>query len=102
MTRFELLKSPEYWITNIQLDLYNCAKNFMEKNNMNRAQLAKHLGVSKEDISKLLNGDYDNNLSKLVKLSLALGYIPDLQFKEVDKYTPNNAQISKVLLYQTM
>lgn len=85
MDKQELIKSPEYWTTGIQIDLYNCAKKYMEKNNMNRAQLAKHLGVSKESITELLDGDYNQKLSKLVELSLALGYIPNVQFEEVEK-----------------
>ena len=45
--RTEILSSPEYWIAKTQIDLYNCAENFMQMNGMNRSQLAKHLGVSK-------------------------------------------------------
>ena len=71
ITRNDILKSPEYWTTQLQLDLYNCALKFMEENNLNRTQLAKHLGVSKGYVSQLLNGDYDHKLSKLVELSLA-------------------------------
>lgn len=80
------MRSPEYWITGIQVDLYNCAERFMEKHNMNRTQLASHLGVSKSYVSQLLNGDYDHKLSKLVELSLAFGYVPDMKFMSVEKY----------------
>ena len=80
------MRSPEYWITGIQVDLYNCAERFMEKHNMNRTQLAAHLGVSKGYVSQLLNGDYDHKLSKLVELSLAFGYVPDVTFMPVDRY----------------
>lgn len=86
MTREELLKSPEYWVTGIQLDLYNCAERFMEQHKLNRTQLASHLGVSKGYVSQLLNGDYDHKLSKLVELSLAFGYVPDMTFIPVDQY----------------
>lgn len=92
MTRSELLKSPEYWITSIQIDLYNCAKKFMEKNNMNHTQLAKHLNISEKYISQLLNGDYNCKLSELVELSLALGYIPNFQFKEIELCIENDTQ----------
>lgn len=101
MTRSELLKSPEYWVTGIQIDLYNCAEKFMERNNMNRTQLAKHLGVSKGYISQLLNGDYDHKLSKLVELSLAFGYIPNVQFEEVDLYIANDTQTSETSIWKT-
>ncbi len=60
MSRKEILNSPEYWIAKIQMDLYNCAEEFMETNDLNRRQLAEHLGVSKGYVSQLLNADYDH------------------------------------------
>lgn len=93
MTREELLKSPEYWVTGIQLDLYNCAERFMEQHKLNRSQLASHLGVSRGYVSQLLNGDYDHKLSKLVELSLAFGYVPNLTFMPVDQYVAMESDI---------
>lgn len=55
----------------------------MSRNKMNRTQLAAHLGVSKGYVSQLLNGEYDHKLSNLIKLSLAFGYVPTLEFRPV-------------------
>ena len=85
MNRKEILGSPEYWIAKAQIDLYNCAENFMEFNNMNRTQLAKYLGVSKGYVSQLLNGDYDHKLSKLAELSIAFGFVPKIEFQPIDE-----------------
>lgn len=85
MNRKEIISSPEYWIAKTQIDLYNCAENFMESNKMNRAQLAKHLGVSKGYVSQLLNGDYDHKLSKLAELSIAFGFVPKIEFQPIDE-----------------
>ncbi len=52
---------------------------------MNRAQLAKHLGVSKGYVSQLLNGDYDHKLSKLAELSIAFGFVPKIEFQPIDE-----------------
>lgn len=84
MDRSQILKQPSYWTTKIQLDLYNCAEQFMHENNMNRSQLAQHLGVSKGYVSQLLNGDYDHKLSKLVELSIDFGMVPQITFKPID------------------
>ena len=70
MERKDLLTSAGYWIAKAQIDLHNCAEEFMSKNQMNRTQMAKHLGVSKGYVSQILNGDYDHKLSKFVELSL--------------------------------
>lgn len=85
MSRQEILSSPEYWIAKTQIDLYNCAEDFMEANDFNRSQLAKHLGVSKGYITQLLNGDYDHKLSKLVELAISFGYVPHIEFRPIEE-----------------
>lgn len=85
MSRKEILSSPEYWTAKAQIDLYNCAENFMEINNLNRSKLAAHLGVSKGYVSQLLNGDYDHKLSKLIELAIAFGYVPEITFRPIEE-----------------
>ena len=85
MSRKDILSSPEYWIAKAQIDLYNHAEDFMEKNNMNRSQLAQHLGVSKGYVSQLLNGDYDHKLSKFIELAIAFGYMPKIEFQPIEE-----------------
>ena len=85
MKREELLSSPEYWITKIQVALYNCAASFMKKNNKNKKQLAEQMGVSKSYVTQLFNGNYDHRLSKLIELSLHFGYVPEIKFKPIEQ-----------------
>lgn len=85
MTREELLKCPEYWTTQIQNELYRQIHSYMEKQNMNKSQLADYLGCSRGYITQLLNGDFDHKLSKLVELSLAIGMAPIVSFKELER-----------------
>jgi transcriptional regulator with XRE-family HTH domain len=80
MTHEELLNTPEYWTTQIQLELYEMVEKFLKENNMSRTDFAKMLGVSKGYVSQLLNGDFDHRVSKLVELALAIGYRPELSF----------------------
>lgn len=86
MDRKQLLNSKEYWLSKIQIDLFNQVSDYLEKNNMNRSELAKKLGVTKGYVSQILNGDSDHRLSKMVELSLAIGLIPDLRFKNLEEY----------------
>lgn len=85
MKREDLLRNSGYLTTKIQLYLYKCAENFMQRNNMNRTQLAKYLGVSKGYVSQLLNGDFDHKLSKLVDLALAFEMVPDIRFRPIEE-----------------
>lgn len=83
MTREELLNSPEYWTTLIQCELYRQIIAYMKDHNMNKSQLAEHLGCSRGYVTQLLNGDFDHKISKLVELSLAIGMAPSIHFQEL-------------------
>lgn len=97
MTREELLLSPEYWTTMIQLKLYNKVEKYMEENNMTRTQLAEKLGVSKGYITQVLNGDYDHKISKLVDLSLAVGYYPEFIFNRIEKKAYTKEEVDNII-----
>lgn len=84
MKREELLKNKGYWISKIQIDLYNQLEKYMSENNLNRTLLAKKLGVSKGYITQVLNGDFNHRISKLVELSLAIDKVPELHFKDLN------------------
>ncbi len=86
MERKDILASPDYWITLIETNLYNCALQYIKEMGINRTQLAHHLGVSKGYVSQLLNGDFDHRLSKLVELSIAFKCVPKLEFIKMDEY----------------
>lgn len=86
ISRKELLYSKEYWVSDIQLKLFREVEEFMRANGINRTQLAERLGCSKGYVSQLLSGEYDNKISKFVELSLAVGKIPDVSFKDIEQY----------------
>lgn len=85
MERDELINSKEYWLTKIQIELFNEVENFMKKNNLKRTDLAEKFGVSKGYISQILNGDADHRLSKLVEMSLGIGLAPVISFKNLQE-----------------
>ncbi|MDR7211998.1 helix-turn-helix transcriptional regulator [Flavobacterium piscis] len=86
MKRKELLKSKEYWMTKIQLDLFEMIENYRVENNLNKTQLAEKLGVSKGYISQILNGNFNHKISKLVELSLAFDKVPVLEYENINNY----------------
>ena len=93
VTREELIRSKEYWVTKLQLSLYAEVEAFMQSHKMNRTQFAEYLGCSKGYVTQLLSGDYDNKLSKLVELSLAIGKVPELEFVDVDEYASGKEKV---------
>lgn len=85
MTHEELLKTPEFWTSKIQIELYQKVEQYIEENNITRTELAKRLGVSKGYISQILNGDYDHRISKFVELSLFVGYKPQIYWESIEQ-----------------
>ncbi|MDL2255183.1 helix-turn-helix domain-containing protein [Parabacteroides sp. OttesenSCG-928-G06] len=83
MTHEELLLTPEYWTTKIQIELFQKVEQYLKVNGLNRSDFAKKLGVSKGYVTQVLNGDFDHRISKLVSMALAIGYIPKLSFEEI-------------------
>lgn len=84
MKREEILKTVEYWTSSIQLALFAKVEQYLEENQMTKTQLAEKLGVSKGYVSQILNGDFDHRLSKLVEISIAIGYYPGIKFTPID------------------
>jgi hypothetical protein len=91
MKRQELLKSSEYWVVQIQNDLFGIINEFMVANKLNRSGLAKKFKVTKGYITQVLNGDFDHKISKLVSLALASGKAPILSFVDLEQYIRNDA-----------
>ncbi len=86
MKRDELLKSKEYWLAQIQNDLYGVVESYMKEKKLNRTKLAQKLQVSKGYVTQLFNGDFDHKLSKLVELTLASGKVPLLCFVDTESF----------------
>jgi transcriptional regulator with XRE-family HTH domain len=87
MKKFEeLIETSEYWLETIQNELYQHVFNYMEKEKINQTQLAKKLGVTKGYLSQVLNGHFNHRLEKLIELSLAIGIVPDMEFKTMQQY----------------
>ncbi len=85
ITREKLLRSKEFWMVKIQNQLFSMLEKHLEKNKMTRTEFAEKLGVSKGYVSQIMNGDFNHRLSKLVELSLAVGQVPMITFKSLDK-----------------
>lgn len=91
MKRSDLIRSREYWVTEIQLKLFNLIEIYRTKHKLTKTQIAEKLGFTKGYITQVLNGDFDHKVSKLVDLSLAFGKVPILHFVDMNKYLQDDA-----------
>jgi len=73
MTTNELEKSPEYWMTGVQGDVFNMVEGY------EMAEI-ENLGISKKEIRKILSDNYNPKLLELITLACNLGYIPEIKF----------------------
>ncbi|MEO6902446.1 MAG: helix-turn-helix transcriptional regulator [Bacteroidia bacterium] len=86
LTKKELFKTKEYWIVEMQDEIYRQVHDYMQKNNFNQNELADRWNVSKGYISQILKGDCNFSLKKLVELSLALDKAPIVKYVETGVY----------------
>jgi len=98
ISREELLKTPEYWFETIQNELFRQLKEYIEKEGISQSELAEKLGVTKGYVSQVLNGNFNYTLKKLIELSLAIGKVPDLQFKDVDSFIAKKERTVELLM----
>jgi len=65
---------------------------YIQKEGINKVQLAKKIGVSKSYISQILNGNFNYTLKKMIELSLALEKAPAFEFKNLEQYIQDDRQ----------
>ena len=87
MERNELIQQESYWVTKIQLDLYDHINQYMIDNKLDKTRFAEKLGISEAHLSQVLNGDFDHKLSSYVKLAMAIGKVPMVEFKDLKEVT---------------
>ncbi len=89
----EKLQSPTYHYTKLQNRLYSEIQNFLlNSDSMNQTKLAEKLGVTKGYVSQIMNNGADHKLSKFIKLSLAIGKIPNIEFVDYHEYYQHEMQ----------
>jgi len=82
----DLIKTPEYWLEEIQNELFRQLHDFMKKTGKSQSDIAKELKVSESYISQILNGNFNYTLKKLITLSLYMGKVPDLNFSRPESF----------------
>ena len=83
--REELLRSPGYWLTKVQIRVFNLLNTYMEENNLTQKQVAEKLNVSPSYVSQILNGNFNFTISKLIELALLVGKAPIIQFETIEE-----------------
>jgi len=83
--REELLRSSEYWLTKVQIQVFNLLNTYIEENNLTQKQVAEKLNVSPSYVSQILNGNFNFTVSKLIELALLVGKVPIIRYETVEQ-----------------
>ena len=95
--REKILNQPSYWVEGINSFLYNAILEYMEKNDMNRTQLASHLGISKGRVSQILNdGEVNFSIEKIVQIALKIDKFPVFELKDKNTYLSDLNHINHI------
>jgi len=85
--REKIINQPSYWVEGINSVLYNAILEYMEENNINRTELATHLGISKGRVSQILNdGEINFSIEKIVEIALRVNKFPFFELKDKKTY----------------
>lgn len=83
----DLIKLPEFWMENIQNEIYFALKNYMREKKLNQTELAEELGFTKGYISQVLHGNFNHSVKKLIELTIAINKVPNINLTEsLDQY----------------
>jgi len=83
--REEILRGTGYWLTKVQIQVFNLLNTYMEENNLTQKQVAEKLNVSPSYVSQILNGNFNFTISKLIELALLVGKAPIIQFETIEQ-----------------
>ncbi|MDR3693518.1 helix-turn-helix transcriptional regulator [Mucilaginibacter sp.] len=94
MKREDILRRPAYWFEHEQNELYTQVTDYMERENINRTELASMLNVSKGYITQLLKGNYNYTLKKWIELCLAIGIVPG-EYRKLEDIIQEDFEFAK-------
>ena len=80
----DAVKSPEYWLEDVQISFLDAILKAMETKRVTRKELAERLGKSQAYVSRTLNaGALNFTVKTMVNLSLALGLKLSLELEDL-------------------
>lgn len=83
MTRKQLLRSPEYWTTQFQIQIYQEVSDYWHKEGRSCEKVAKKLGISKYKLLQILNGEWVGSIKEFVSILLIMKRVPVIDIQEL-------------------
>lgn len=79
MTKDELYKQCDFWVSLIQNELYRQVEGFIINNHITDVEMAERLGCSLGCLKEILNGEFNGSVRDIVKILLTVDKAPVLK-----------------------
>lgn len=86
MTRKEIITSPTYWLTQMQIDIFREIKTYQAVNNMNDEELSEFLDISTYKLRQITSGDCNLDMNELCEIMVKIDIAPKLNLMKIDDY----------------
>lgn len=97
MKKEDILTRPAYWFEQEQNELFRQVTAYMERERINRTELASRLNVHRSYVTQILNGNFNFTLKKWIELCLALKLVPNIRYESLSTVLSSEIVTSKVI-----
>jgi hypothetical protein len=83
MTRKQLLKSPEYWLAQMQIGVYEAVVGYMMSHGLTPSDFCEKKKLDRKVIEKVIDGDWVGTASEFCKIILACDKVPVIKIENL-------------------
>lgn len=86
MTRKDIIKTPNYWLSQMQIDIFREIKTYQALNNMSDEEMADFLYMSTYKLQQIMLGNFNLDMYELCEIMVRINIIPKLNLTKIDDY----------------
>lgn len=83
MTRKQLLKSNDYWVTQFQINLYEKISNCIRKHKISIKEFCSQKQLSIYKIKQVIKGDWEGTIHEYVYLIMCCNKVPIITIESI-------------------
>lgn len=82
----DIVKNPNYWLAEMQIDIFREIKTYQALNNMSDEDMADFLYISTYKLQQIMLGNCNLDMYELCEIMLRINIIPKLSLTKIDDY----------------
>lgn len=84
MTRKDFIKSPTYWLTQMQIDIFREIKTYQAINNMNDEEMSDFLDIPTYKLRQISSSDCNLSMEELCDIMVKIDIAPKLSLMKIE------------------